>query len=75
VYAFCESVGLPSTFDGIGLEGISDEELLKVAEATYAESETIHNEPIPVEPMTVLSALKAAEAEGRHRKMAVVKDR
>ena len=48
---------------------------MKVAEATGAENETIHNEPIPVEPMTVFSALKAADAEGRRRKMAVVKDR
>jgi hypothetical protein len=39
------------------------------------DNETIHNEPIPVEPMPVLSALKAADAEGRRRKMAVVKDR
>jgi glycerol dehydrogenase len=75
VYAFCESVGLPSTFDGIGLEGILDEELMKVAEATCAENETIHNEPIPVEPMTVFSALKAADAEGRRRKMSAAKDR
>jgi glycerol dehydrogenase len=75
VYVFCESVGLPTTFEGIGLGDVSDKELMKVAEAACAENETIHNEPIPVEPMTVFSALKAADAEGRRRKMAVVKDR
>jgi len=75
VYAFCESVGLPTTFEGIGLRDISDEELMKVAEAACAENETIHNEPIPVDPKMVFSALKAADAEGRRRKMAVVKDR
>jgi glycerol dehydrogenase len=48
---------------------------MELAEATCAENETIHNEPIPVEPMTVLSALKAADAEGRRRKMAVVNAR
>lgn len=74
VYAFCESVGLPTTFDEIGLGGISDEELTKVAEAACAENETIHNEPIPVEPMTVFSALKAADAQGRRRKLAAAKD-
>jgi len=75
VYAFCESVGLPTTFEGIGLEGVTDEELMKVAEASCAEGETIHNELIPVEPKKVFSALKAADAEGRRQKMAVVKDR
>jgi glycerol dehydrogenase len=75
VYAFCESVGLPTTFEGISLRDISDEELMKVAEAACAENETIHNEPIPVEPKMVLSALKAADEEGRRRKMDVVKDR
>ena len=75
VYAFCESVGLPTTFDEIGLGGISDEELTKVAEAACAENETIHNEPIPVEPMKVFSALKAADADGRRRKLAAAKDR
>ena len=48
---------------------------MKVSEAACAEKVTIHNKPIPVEPLTVLSALKAADAEGRRRKMAVVKDR
>jgi glycerol dehydrogenase len=48
---------------------------MKVAKAACAENETIHNEPIPVEPMTVLSALKAANAEGRRRKMAFAQDR
>jgi RimJ/RimL family protein N-acetyltransferase len=33
--------------------GISDEELMKVAEATCAENETIHHEPIPVEPIAI----------------------
>ncbi len=67
VYTFCESIGLPTTFEGIGLGGISDGELMMVAEAACAENETIHNEPIPVEPMTVFSALRAADAEGRRR--------
>jgi glycerol dehydrogenase len=66
-------VGLPSTFDGIGLGGVSNDELMKVAESTCAENETIYNEPIAVEPMTVLSALKAADAQGRRRKSAAAK--
>ncbi|NKQ34275.1 MAG: glycerol dehydrogenase [Chloroflexi bacterium] len=66
-YSFCESVGLPTTLANIGLSDVSDEELLQVAEAACAEGETIHNEPIPVTPEMVFSALKAADAEGKRR--------
>jgi glycerol dehydrogenase len=68
VYSFCESVGLPTTLAEIGLENVTDTELAKVAEATCAEGETIHNEPFPVEPDLVRFALKAADEEGRRRK-------
>ncbi len=68
VYSFCESVGLPTTLADIGLEDVSDDELTKVAEATCAEGETIHNEPYPVEPDLVRFALKAADEEGKRRK-------
>jgi glycerol dehydrogenase len=68
VYRFCESIGLPSTLADIGLAEASDEELLKVATASCSEGETIHNEPIPVTPDMVFSALKTADAEGRRRR-------
>jgi glycerol dehydrogenase len=69
VYSFCEAVGLPTTLDEIGLENVSDEELMKAAEAACAPGETIHNEPVPVHPRMVLAAFKAANAEG-HRRLA-----
>lgn len=68
VYSFCESVGLPTTLSDIGLDGVTDEELMKVAKAACAEGETIYNEPIPVSPDMVFSALKAADAYGKNRK-------
>ncbi|MEN6641790.1 MAG: glycerol dehydrogenase [Armatimonadia bacterium] len=67
VYYFCESVGLPTTLPGIGLESATDEDLMKVAQSACAEGETIHNEPRPVSPEDVLAALKAADAHGRVR--------
>lgn len=70
VYTFCESVGLPTTLAEIGLENVSDEDLMIVADRACAEGETIYNEPIPVTPQSVLAALKAADAEGRRRKAA-----
>lgn len=68
VYSFCEAVGLPTTLAEIGLADVSDEALMKVAKRACADNETIHNEPIPVTPESVVAALKAADAEGRRRK-------
>ncbi|KUK55435.1 MAG: Iron-containing alcohol dehydrogenase [Atribacteria bacterium 34_128] len=71
VYSFCESVGLPTTLAEIGLSDVSDEELMKAAKTACVEEETIHNEPIPITPEMVFSALKAAGVEGRRRKGSV----
>lgn len=68
VYTFCESVGLPTTLAEIGLENVTDEELMLVAEQACADGETICNEPLPVTPQMVFAALKAADAEGGLRK-------
>ncbi len=67
VFSFCESVGLPTTLADLGLAEVSDDELMRVAEASCVEGETIHNEPIPITPYMVFAALKAADAEGRRR--------
>lgn len=67
VYSFCEVVGLPTTFSGIGLISVSDEDLMNVARAACAEGETIYNEPIPITPEAVFSALKTADNEGVSR--------
>ncbi len=68
VYAFCAAVGLPTTLEGLGLKGVSDADLMRVAEAACAPGETIHNEPYEVSPQTVFWVIKAADAEGRRRK-------
>jgi len=69
-YDFCLDIGLPVTLAEIGLEGISDDRLMQVAEAACAPGETIHHEPHEVSPETVYWALKAADAEGQRRKAA-----
>lgn len=69
VYAFCESVGLPTTLADIGMADATDEDLKRVAERSCAEGETIHNEPLPVAPRAVFDALKAADAFGRARRI------
>ncbi len=65
VVNFCKSVGLPTTFAEIGLDGVSDEDLMKAAEASAVEGETIHCEPFEVNADKVFAAMKAADAFGR----------
>ncbi|MBZ4661341.1 MAG: gldA [Thermotoga sp.] len=68
VYSFCEEVGLPTTLAEIGLDDVSDEDLMKVAEKACDKNETIHNEPRPVTPEDVFFALKTADRYGKMRK-------
>ena len=68
VYALCSALGLPTTFVDLGLDGVADQDLKRVAEKACAAEESIHNEPVEISPDLVLAALKAADAEGRRRK-------
>jgi len=68
VYSFCESVGLPTTLASLGLDGLSDVEIAKIASIACAEKQTIHNELIPVTPEAVIAAIKVADEEGTLRK-------
>jgi glycerol dehydrogenase len=68
VFSFCETIGLPTTLGDIGLSNISDAALMEVATAACAPGETIHNEPVPVTPESVFSALKMMDAFGTDRK-------
>jgi glycerol dehydrogenase len=68
VYAFCESVELPTTFADVGLENPDKNQLMKVAEKACAPEECIHHEMISVTPTLVYEAMIAADAMGRMRK-------
>ncbi len=70
VYGLCAALGLPTTLAALGLAGVSDQDLLRVAEKACADGESIHNEPVDISPPLVRAALKAADAEGRRRKPA-----
>lgn len=66
VILFCIEVGLPVTWKELGVENITDEQIMAVAEAACAENDTLHNMPFEVTPETVAAALKAADAYGRY---------
>jgi glycerol dehydrogenase len=67
VLAFSTSVGLPVTFQGIGLDNPDADVLKEIARRATAPGETIHNEPFPVKPENVVEALRAANAAGATR--------
>jgi len=67
VLRFCESVGLPTTFEDLGLKGIDDEGIMKIAEVSASVPFASH-EPIDVTKESIFWALKAADTEGQHSK-------
>lgn len=66
IITWCIQVGLPVTLKELGAEGVTDEQLMKVAEAACAENDTLHNMPFEVTKETVFAALKAADACGTY---------
>ena len=69
VYAFCEKIGLPTTFEEIGLTTIDKNKLTQVAIKSCLPQESIHHEAGQITPEKVLSALIAADAMGKNRKI------
>ncbi len=68
VYAFCESIGLPTTLADLGIASPDRGRLMLVAEKACVPGECIHNEAGAIRPENVLHAIIAADALGRARK-------
>jgi glycerol dehydrogenase len=64
-------VGLPVTLEELGIKEVKEEDIRKVAEASCAEGETIHNMPFKVMPEDVYNAILGADALGRAMKGAI----
>ncbi len=64
VFAFCRSVGLPTTLAEIGVDAADTAALETAAARACRAGEIIHNEPFPVTPPMVVAALKAMDACG-----------
>jgi glycerol dehydrogenase len=65
VISFCISIGLPVTLREMGIQDINKDEIMKVAEASCANEETIYNMPFKVTPQDVFAAILSADALGR----------
>lgn len=68
VLSFCISVGLPVCLKDIGVESISMEELMEVANKACIPEESIHAMPFPVTAEGVAAAILTADAIGQQYK-------
>ena len=66
IIEWCIELGLPVTFQELGVTEVTDEKLMAVAVAACAEGDTLHNMPFEVTPEKVCAAMKAADAYGRY---------
>lgn len=64
VMGFCLSVGLPLTLAELGLDKLTREKALAIAERATAPGESAHNEPFEVTAEAVMDALYAADSAG-----------
>ncbi|MDO4977080.1 MAG: glycerol dehydrogenase [Eubacteriales bacterium] len=66
IVSFCIEVGLPVTMKELGVEELTDEKCMAVAELACADNDTLHNMPFEVTPASVAAAIKAADAIGHY---------
>ena len=64
VLSFCQKVGLPMCLADIGVDTISQEELMEVAEKSCIPEESIHTLPFTVKPEAVAAAILVANSMG-----------
>lgn len=68
VIDFMVALGLPVTFEELGLADISDKQVMQLAEAFCGEGSITHNHAFTVTPYDMYSALIAADALGHARR-------
>lgn len=68
VYSFCEEIGLPMTFEDIGLGHTTRDKLMIAAMKACAPQEAIHHEVGTMTPEKVVNAMIMADAMGHVKK-------
>ncbi len=64
VLTFCLSVGLPVCLADIGVDSLTQEELMQVAEKSCIPEESVHSMPFPISVEAVASAIVLADKIG-----------
>ncbi|MBB6713845.1 glycerol dehydrogenase [Clostridium gasigenes] len=68
VLDFCLEVGLPVCLEDIGVDSITDAELMEVAEKACIKEESIHSMPFPITAQAVAAAIITADKIGKDHK-------
>jgi len=68
VIMFCSQVGLPICLADIGVESITEDELMEVAKKSCMAEESIHSMPFPITEEAVAAAIITADAYGQKMK-------
>ncbi|MBU3105881.1 glycerol dehydrogenase [Clostridium gasigenes] len=68
VLNFCLEVGLPVCLEDIGVDSITDAELMEVAEKACIKEESIHSMPFPIKAQAVAAAIITADKIGKDHK-------
>lgn len=68
VLDFCIRVGLPVCLEDIGVDNISEEELMEVAKKACIPEESVHSMPFPITVEQVAAAIKTADRIGKKYK-------
>lgn len=68
VLNFCAEVGLPVCLEDIGVDSISDEELMQVAAKSSIAEESVHSMPFDITIEAVAAAIKTADMIGKEFK-------
>jgi glycerol dehydrogenase len=74
VIDFMIAVGLPVTFEEIGMADVSKEELMEVAEQLSGPDQLLHNHVFPIKGYDLYSAMVKADALGKSRKALLSKN-
>lgn len=62
---FCVTMGLPVTFEELGIGSVTAEELMEVAKAAADPQDSAQNTPVAATPDTIFNALLGADAIGQ----------
>ncbi len=68
VLDFCVEVGLPVCLEDIGVDEISEEELIEVAAKSCIPEESVHSMPFPISVEAVAAAIITADRLGKNYK-------
>ncbi|NFO87795.1 glycerol dehydrogenase [Clostridium botulinum] len=69
VLDFCLEVGLPVCLSDIGVDTITEDELMEVAKKACIEEESVHSMPFPITVEAVAAAIIAADKIGKDYKV------